>query len=245
MAKLSRLLRNDKVRPAPLKEGRRIYAIGDVHGCAKPLDKLLGRIADDLRGHKGKSTLVFLGDYIDRGPDSAGVIERLVGGDLPGTNAHFLLGNHEAAMLEAAEGKALGWLAYGGIQTMESYGVTKRDLFNVPSIKKLIAEHVPDAHLDFFRSLKTHKQIGDYLFVHAGIRPGVPIEKQKKRDLVWIREEFLSSKADHGVRVVHGHTVTEKPQKKKNRIAIDTGCYASGRLTAVRLEGHEVDFLST
>ncbi|WP_265562381.1 metallophosphoesterase family protein [Sphingomicrobium arenosum] len=244
MGRLSRFS-NKATSPPPLKAGRRVYAIGDVHGCRDALDRLLDMIADDLDGHAGKSSLVFLGDYIDRGPDSAGVVERLVGGDLPGTNQHFLLGNHEAAMLDAAEGKALGWLAYGGIQTMESYEVTKKELFKVPSVKKLIAEHVPDAHLDFFRSLKTHKKIGDYLFVHAGIRPGVPIEKQKKRDLVWIREDFLGSKVDHGVMVVHGHTVSAKPQKKKNRIGVDTGCYASGRLTAVRLEGSAVDFLST
>ncbi|MCJ7420317.1 metallophosphoesterase family protein [Sphingomicrobium astaxanthinifaciens] len=231
--------------PVPLKPGRRVYAIGDIHGCRAELDRLLDRIAADLAGHDGKSTLIFLGDYIDRGPDSAGVVDRLVGGALPGSNQHFLLGNHEAAMLEAAEGKALGWLAYGGIQTMESYGVTKRELFKVPSVKKLIAEHVPRAHLDFFRALKPYKKIGDYLFVHAGIRPGVSLDKQKKRDLVWIREEFLESKADHGMVVVHGHTITSKPQHKKNRIAIDTGCYASGKLTAARFEGDRVDFLTS
>ena len=231
-------------RPA-LKPGKRVYAIGDVHGCDRELKKLLKRIAKDLAGYEGRSTLVFLGDYIDRGPDSAGVVERLIGGDLPGDRHIFLKGNHEAAMLEALEGKALGWLAYGGIQTLESYGVDKKALFNTPSVKKLISRHVPDAHLDFFRSLRTSKKIGRYLFVHAGIRPGVPIEEQEERDLFWIREDFLKSKKDHGLVVVHGHTVSEKPQRKKNRIGLDTGCYASGTLTAVRLEGDAVDFLTS
>lgn len=228
-----------------LKPGHRVYAIGDIHGCVKPLKKLLKAIAADLEGHDGKSTLVFLGDYIDRGPDSAGVVERLLSDDLPGTRQHFLLGNHEMALLDALEGKALGWLAYGGIQTLESYGVSKRELFASPSVKKLIARHVPETHLDFFRSLRTHKKIGDYLFVHAGIRPGVALADQKARDLVWIREEFLKSKADHGLTVVHGHTISDKPQHKKNRIGIDTGCYAGGKLSAVRLEGSAVDFLAS
>ena len=228
-----------------LKPGRRVYAIGDVHGCARQLDKLLKRIGKDLAGHEGKSSLVFLGDYIDRGPDSAGVVERLVAGPLPGDTHHFLLGNHEAAMLEAYEGKALGWLAYGGIQTLESYGVDKKALFATPSVKKLIARHVPPAHLDFFRSLKLSKSIGPYLFVHAGVRPGVPLDAQHKRDLVWIRDEFLSSKKDHGKIIVHGHTVSDKPQHKKNRIGLDTGCYATGTLTAARLEGDRVDFLTS
>ena len=229
----------------PLKPGRRVYAIGDVHGCAKQLNRLLKRIDADLDGYGGKAHLVFLGDYIDRGPDSAGVVERLVAGDLPGMKQHFLVGNHEIAMLEALEGKALGWLAYGGIQTLESYGVDKKALFNTPSVKKLIARHVPDTHLDFFRSLKVSKKIGDYLFVHAGIRPGVPLSEQKDRDLIWIRDDFLKSKKDHGVIVVHGHTVSDKPQRKKNRIGVDTGCYASGTLTAVRLEEDRVDFLTS
>ncbi|WP_343347895.1 metallophosphoesterase family protein [Sphingomicrobium sp. XHP0239] len=232
--------------PTPaLKPGKRVYAIGDVHGCDKELKRLLKRIAKDLDGYEGKSTIVFLGDYIDRGPDSAGVVERLLSDDLPGDRQIFLKGNHEAAMLEALEGKALGWLAYGGIQTLESYGVDKKALFNTPSVKKLISRHVPDAHLDFFRTLKTSKKIGRYLFVHAGIRPGVPLEDQKERDLIWIRDDFLSSKKDHGLIVVHGHTVSEEPQKKKNRIGLDTGCYASGTLTAARLEGDAVDFLTS
>ncbi|MCM8556613.1 metallophosphoesterase family protein [Sphingomicrobium sediminis] len=236
----------DKSRgDAPLKPGKRVYAIGDVHGCDKQLKKLLKRIRKDLEGYEGKSHLVFLGDYIDRGPDSRGVIDRLIAGGLPGDKQHFLIGNHEVAMLQAFEGKALGWLAYGGIETLESYGVDKKALFAHPSIKKLLKAHLPPEHLEFFQSLKHSKRIGDYLFVHAGIRPGVPLEKQKERDLVWIRDDFLKSKKDHGVTVVHGHTITSKPQVKKNRIAVDTGCYATGTLTAVRLEGNAVDFITS
>ena len=231
--------------PPPLKPGRRVYAIGDIHGCRAQLDRLLDRIAADLSGHDGKSTLVFLGDYIDRGPDSAGVIERLVGGDLPGDRHHFLLGNHEAAMMDAMEGKALGWLNYGGIQTLESYGVDRKALFRAPSMKALVEEYLPEAHLAFLRGLKLKKRIGDYVFVHAGVRPGVPIDEQEARDLVWIRDEFLRSKKDHGAIVVHGHTIAPKPQRLKNRIGVDTGCYASGTLTAARLEGRDVDFLTS
>lgn len=232
-------------KSAPLKPGRRVYAIGDIHGCRAQMERLLDRIADDLDGYAGKSRLVFLGDYVDRGPDSAGVIERLVSGDLPGDKQHFLIGNHEAAMLEAMDGQAQGWLTYGGVQTLESYGVNNKKLFRASSIREVIEENVPEAHLDFLRSLKLKTRIGNYLFVHAGVRPGVAIKDQEARDLLWIRDEFLKSKKDHGVIVVHGHTIAAEPQHRKNRIGVDTGCYSSGTLTAVRLEGDSVDFLTS
>nr|WP_246333038.1 metallophosphoesterase family protein [Sphingomicrobium lutaoense] len=231
-----------------MPDGKRVYAIGDIHGCIDQLEALLGAIEADLADYDGQSRLVFLGDYIDRGPDSRGVVERLIGGNLPGEKQYFLKGNHEEAMLEVLNGKgkkAAGWLSYGGKEMMESYGIGRKELYDAGGdAGSLLREALPESHRSFFENLRLKKKIGDYLFVHAGIRPGTPIDEQQASDLLWIRERFLKSDKDHGVVVVHGHTITGKPESKKNRIGIDTGCYATGQLTAVRLQGSERAFIT-
>ena len=230
--------------------GTRAYAIGDIHGCLAELRRLIDVVRADCRGHEGDVTLVFVGDYIDRGPASAGVLDFLIGGDLPGGRHHFLMGNHEEAMLEVMDGDAEslnGWLRYGGMQTLESYGIGRAEVLKLGvDLPRRLREVVPPAHVDFLRRLKDQVRIGDYLFVHAGIRPGTPLHEQEQFDLRWIRDEFLEDdETDHGVMVVHGHTIAAEPELKRNRIGIDTGCFSSGRLTAVALEGEERRFLST
>ncbi|MEO5640526.1 MAG: metallophosphoesterase family protein [Sphingomicrobium sp.] len=235
---------NKHVRRVP--DATRVYAIGDIHGCHQALDKMLALIDDEVRSLPGRIVLVFLGDLIDRGPDSALVVERLSQGPLPGTESHVLMGNHEEAMLSVIDGSAdpRAWLSYGGMQTLESYGIARSEHFARGfDLGRRIAEAVPAEHIAFLRSLPDRITIGDYLFVHAGIRPGVPLERQESTDLRWIRAGFIDSDADHGLTVVHGHTISEAPQSMVNRIGIDTGCYAGGALTALVLEGSTQRFL--
>jgi serine/threonine protein phosphatase 1 len=225
----------------------RVYAIGDVHGCLAELDRLLLEIEEDSAGWSGKLILVLLGDLVDRGPKSRGVIERLLNGPLPGSELHVLMGNHEEAMLSVYDGtiEPRGWLSYGGLQTLESYGIARADHF-APGfdLGRRMREAIPAEHIAFIRGLPNHVSIGGYLFVHAGIRPGVPLGEQRASDLRWIRGGFLDSDVDHGVTVVHGHTITDAPETMPNRVGIDTGCYAGGQLTALVLEGAERRFLS-
>ncbi len=232
--------------------GVRVYAIGDVHGRLDLLDELLWRILDDAaRAADAVRHIVFLGDLIDRGPDSAGVIERLAGEPPDGFGVLFLRGNHEAALLEFLTDTRVGpgWLAYGGLATLASYGVPAPAEDGrhegLADTQARLRAALPPRHLRFLRDLRTSATIGDYLFVHAGVRPGVPLERQKVRDLLWIREEFLTSAADHGKVVVHGHTITPEPVVRPNRIGIDTGAYATNRLTCVVLDGTERRFIMT
>jgi diadenosine tetraphosphatase ApaH/serine/threonine PP2A family protein phosphatase len=235
-----------------LPEGELLYAVGDVHGRADLLSNLLAQIEADAEGRAaGAKTLVFLGDYVDRGPDSRGVIELLRTGLPDGFNAHFLKGNHEALLLDfLADPDALDhWRMNGGEATLASYGV-EVDLFNgtgaPPEMwRDAFAAALPEAHLDFLENLKLQTGDGDYLFVHAGIRPGVPIEAQAEDDLIWIRDEFLNSDEAFGKVVVHGHSPAFAPVVRPNRIGIDTGAVFSGRLTALRLEDGEQGFLQT
>lgn len=237
-----------KHRSAAVREGRRVYAIGDIHGHLDELDQLLDWIEEDLASHEGKAHLVFLGDYIDRGPDTKGVLKRLAGKKLPGHKQHFIKGNHEAVLLDLLDGKSadgLGWLRYGGVEMLESYGVKRKDIVKkAGTLAALVQEVVPAKHLKFLRSLEPMVELDDFLFVHAGIRPGRKIEKQKERDLLWIRNDFLDSSKDHGKVVVHGHTIEAEPKDRKNRIGLDTGCYAGGSLSLVRLEGSGRHFVS-
>jgi serine/threonine protein phosphatase 1 len=238
-------------RPAAsVPHGQRVYAIGDVHGCRAELDRLLDRIASDCDSAPAETHLIFVGDLVDRGPDSAGVVERLLIGNLPCDRHSFLMGNHEEAMLDAWDGDTetlQGWLAYGGRETLESYGVDRAETYRSGAeIIGRMRACVPRRHIDFVRSFQDQVRVGDYLFVHAGIRPGVPLPEQDSYDLRWIRDEFLlDGETDHGVVVVHGHTISEQPEIRTNRIGIDTGCYASGRLTALVLEGAARRFLGT
>lgn len=233
-----------------IPDGIRVYAIGDIHGCRRELDTLLDQIAQDCCGNTMENRIIFLGDLVDRGPDSRGVLDRLIASSLPGDRHDFLMGNHEEAMLEVWEGHGdvvSGWLRYGGAQTLESYGISRGEMFRLGmELPKRVREVVPEEHIRFIKGFKDHVAVGDYLFVHAGVRPGVSLDQQEPSDLRWIREEFLSDEdTDHGFRVVHGHTITDEPDVKPNRIGIDTGCYLSGSLTALVLEGSDHRFIRT
>jgi len=229
--------------------GSRAYAIGDVHGRLDLLADLLPRIEADnaLRG-PAKTYLVFLGDLVDRGPDSRGVIELLASSPPGFARNIFLKGNHEeffTRVLDGDDGVVQHWLTYGGTECAESYGLSSGWMLNADAAQirdRLIAE-VPSTHKEFLDELADSFRFGDYLFVHAGIRPGVELADQASRDLRWIREGFLDDRTDHGVIVVHGHTIVERPEEHSNRIAVDTGAYRSGTLTAIGLEGTERWFL--
>jgi serine/threonine protein phosphatase 1 len=222
-------------------DGWRIYVIGDVHGCLDQLNRMLGAIERDLDERPARGHLVFLGDLVDRGPDSAGVVERLLTGSLPGEKASFLMGNHEEVLLECYDGdlKRCGqWVQYGGLQTLESYGMSRADIINQASVMpEAIRAAIPAEHIAFIRGFEDQVQVGDYLFVHAGIRPDVPLDQQSLQDLRWIRDDFLGSGVSHGAVVVHGHTIVPDIEVRPNRIAVDTGCYRGGPLSALVLEG--------
>jgi serine/threonine protein phosphatase 1 len=207
--------------------------------------------ADSAASEAKQKTLVFVGDYIDRGPDSRGVIDALIS-DLPSNfEPYFLKGNHEALLLNFLE-DASGlqhWLINDAKSTMRSYGVDvrtlERDGADAETWRGAFVAALPEEHRHFFHTLELMITVGDYLFVHAGVRPGVSIEKQDERDLIWIRGEFLDSTEDFGKFVVHGHTPVSLPDVRPNRIDIDTGAVFSDRLTALRLEGAQRSFLYT
>jgi calcineurin-like phosphoesterase family protein len=229
--------------------GSRAYAIGDVHGRLDLLEEILARVeADDRARGPARTWLIFLGDLIDRGPDSRGVVERLASRPPAFARNVFLKGNHEEFFLDVLEGDVAGlqnWLAYGGTECAESYGVSSGWMLNATpeAIGERLVETVPAAHVEFLAAMADSFRFGDYLFVHAGIRPGVELDRQVARDLRWIREGFLDDLTDHGVIVVHGHTIVERVEEHPNRIAIDTGAYRSGTLTALGVEGGERWFL--
>lgn len=230
--------------------GSRAYAIGDVHGCLDLLDDLLSQIeADDRRRPSAKTFIVLLGDLVDRGPDSRGVIERLSTFDPDYARPVFLMGNHEEFFLNVLEGDAdiVGnWLTYGGRECAASYGISEGWMLNASpqGIAHELYRQVPKTHADFVRGFGDSFRFGDYLFVHAGIRPGRALEDQVPKDMRWIREGFLDDRSDHGVVVVHGHTIVEAPEERSNRIGIDTGAYKGGPLTALGIEGNERWFLT-
>lgn len=247
---ISRLANNCKRRDAPprVPDGLRVYAVGDIHGHRAELDELLARIEEDREDHRGETQIVFLGDYIDRGPDSRGVIERLLHGPLDEAHVTCLLGNHERVLLDIVDDGAPSgpsWLRYGGYELLESYGLDRSELLRRKRpLRQSILEVLPDAHLRFLRGLHVRHEVGDYFFAHAGVRPGVPIEAQSDRDLMWIREGFIESERHHGKVVVHGHTIEQGPVDRANRIGLDTGCYAGNALSAVRLEADTRHFIS-
>lgn len=221
----------------------RIYAIGDIHGRADLLTEILDGIDADQRRRPevGETRLIFLGDYVDRGPASRQVIEILETGIPPGCRAVCLKGNHEDMLLKALispAGQEI-WLANGGEATLRSYGIHSH---SSPASEVLDAF---GAHRRFFDGLALTHEAGDYLFVHAGVRPGVALGAQRPNDLMWIRQDFLGHDGDLGRIVVHGHTPTSVPDVRSNRIGIDTGAWMTGALTALRLEGEERAFIST
>lgn len=242
------------VGPGRVPAGQAVYAVGDVHGRLDLLDDLLVRIRLDADRHPSDSarSLVFLGDYIDRGSESRGVIERLLVDPLPGFATVRLMGNHEEAMLAFLDGESDGrdWLSFGGLETLASYGVPLHGLPRtaeaVKALRTALAKAVPARHVEAIRACVLHHSVGDYLFVHAGVRPGIALERQAPADMMWIRDDFLRARVPlPGRVVVHGHTICDLPQNRGHRIDIDTGAFASGRLTSVALRGSERRFLST
>lgn len=232
--------------------GTRVYAIGDVHGRLDLLVRLEAMIEADLAtARPGRTVVVHLGDYIDRGPASRGVIDHLLDHPLPVDEVVHLLGNHEDTMCRFLVDPWVGenWMRYGGLETLRSYGVDP-DL-DLPAEERLrqvqeaFNRAVPERHWAFLEGLPLRYEEGDYLFVHAGVRPRIPLDRQRRYDLLWIRHEFLDSEADHGRVVVHGHSISSEPEIRPNRIGIDTGAFMSGQLTALVLEGSDRRFLST
>ena len=233
-------------------DNTRIYAIGDVHGSIKCLDALHQLVlADSAQAKPGTDQIVvYLGDYIDRGLYSREVIDCLIGSPLPGLRPVLLKGNHEEAMLAFFEDPEGGrpWLSFGGLTTLHSYGVPPpKPPFKSEDLvfaKTLLDKCFPEAHRRFLSALEISASIGDYLFVHAGIRPRRPLHQQRTEDMLRIRADFVDSTADHGKVVVHGHTVSPEVEIRPNRIGVDTGAYATGRLSCVVLEGETVRPLS-
>lgn len=233
-----------------LADGLRVYAVGDVHGRADLLGPLERRIARDVAAHPppAETLVMFLGDYVDRGPASAMVVERLSRGGFAGLTTRCLLGNHEDALLAflANPLAAAAWLDWGGEATLASYGVVApipRDAASLRAAAVALAEAMPLAHHAFLRELEISAESGDFLFVHAGVRPGVALDRQRRGDLLGIREPFLGSERLLSHRVVHGHTIAPAVEVLPHRVGVDTGAFATGRLSAVAIEGAAVRVL--
>jgi serine/threonine protein phosphatase 1 len=224
----------------------RIYAIGDIHGRLDLLDRAIAAIERDVEDHGGDALTVTLGDYVDRGPASRGVLDRLSANPFP-TPYVALRGNHELMMEAFVADPALGpqWRDFGGLETLHSYGISAGRFLmrrNYAAAAKELGEALAP-HTGFLQSLKTSYGHGKYFLCHAGVKPGVPLDRQEHHDLLWIRSEFLDSNADFGKIVVHGHTPVERPDVRANRINIDTGAFATGNLTCVVLDEDSHRFL--
>jgi serine/threonine protein phosphatase 1 len=236
---------------ARVADGVRIYAIGDVHGCNVLLEQLLVLIEAHITALPSRrAVLVFLGDYFDRGPASREVIDRLI---LlrQHREAIFLKGNHESYLVEFLENPTIlpEWFQYGGLDTLRSYGITPKS-HRDPKEQESLATALRLAmskrgHLEFLDHLKISFCSEDFLFVHAGIRPGVALDQQSEEDLLWIRDDFLRYEGDLGKIVVHGHTPVLQPEVCSNRINIDTGAYATGKLTCLIMERDQMKFISS
>ena len=237
-------------RKPSLPPGLRIYAIGDIHGRRDLLDELLIRTNDDIHSRPTARALhVFLGDYIDRGSASRETIDRLI--EHRAENESVLLkGNHELIAVRCLSDRSLfdQWMRLGGAETLISYGIALGAVANGKPIAELQAAFhsaLPPAHLRFFRDLKPSFACGDFFFSHAGVKPQIELSRQKENDLLWIREEFLSSHEDFGKIVVHGHTPTHEIEVEPNRINIDTGAFATGRLTCLVMENTSLSVIDT
>ena len=244
--------RSGTVRPPAVPPGTRVYAVGDVHGQLEPLTRLVGMIRDDAaRVSVERRVAIFVGDYVDRGHESRQVIDFLYDVPLPGFETIHLKGNHDAWLLAFLRDAAVGteWLHMGGQATLLSYGVAAplgaRSAEALEAVREAFARALPPEHRTFLERLRLSHVEGDYAFVHAGIRPGVALEDQQEEDLLWIRDAFTGDRSDHGKVVVHGHSVTDRPDIRHNRIGIDTGAYATGRLTSIVLEGESRRFLTS
>ena len=241
--------RSDEVATCCGTDGRALYAIGDVHGRIDLLHEMIAEIDNDIATSDDgdRPHLVFLGDYIDRGAQTREVIDTLIAlqsrHDLETT---FLIGNHEAFCLKFIQDARIGpmWARHGGLATLQSYGVSLVELgHDWTHARDTFLHNLPATHLAFLLALKPMAAIADYVFVHAGVRPGVTLETQEVKDLLWIREGFLDRRVDCGKTVVHGHTPVTRPELKDGRIGIDSGAYMTGNLSAVKLTDHDVEFI--
>ena len=236
---------------SPSTGGRLVYAVGDIHGYSGALKDLLAQIEADAANSRPaeRPLLVFVGDYVDRGPDSRGAMDAVIAAEASEAfEVVALKGNHEDALARflVDPGYAPTWIGAWGEATLVSYGVAAPRAYDTAACERAQAQFAgvfPPAHRALLGRLRLAVTVGDYLFVHAGVRPGVALDAQDENDLIWIRYEFLTSDADFGKVVVHGHTPSELPELKPNRINIDTGVYITGVLTAVRLEGETQRFI--
>lgn len=232
------------------RDDMRLYIIGDIHGRSDLLDRIVDEINRDIERFDCRECLtITLGDYVDRGPDSRGVLDRLSRNPFP-TRYIALKGNHEVMFESFLQDSSVAdyWRHFGGLDTVHSYGVPISDLMlgkGFEEAARALNAAVPEAHRAFLSSLKSCISIDVYFLCHAGIRPSVPLDRQNVKDLFWIRDEFLNSKQDFGKMVIHGHTPNEWPEVKRNRVNIDTGAFATGRLTCLVIDGDRGHFLFT
>lgn len=241
--------RGETQRPQ-IPVGQRVYAVGDVHGRLDLLLPLLSHIRTDTRSrHPAETHVVLLGDLVDRGPYSAETLEYVVSSLPDFAIFHCLMGNHEEAMVRALDPAAdraeNEWLSFGGYETLASYGLPISMLGDELPPVEVLRNYIPERHRLFIEQLPDSIRFGDYLFVHAGIRPGVPISAQEPADMRWIRHEFLEHRGDLGAFVIHGHSITNEPAVMPNRMGIDTGAYRTGTLTALGLEGDHRWFIKS
>jgi serine/threonine protein phosphatase 1 len=258
LARLQRLPQQDTIREWPQmissvktsSHDVRLYIIGDIHGRSDLLDLMVDEIKRDIAKYGRRESLtITLGDYVDRGPDSRGVLNRLVRNPFP-TRYVALKGNHEALFEDFLERPSAAdhWRRLGGLETLHSYGVPIDNLMIGKEFEEAARDlnaAVPEAHRKFLDSLETHISIRDCFICHAGIRPSVPLDRQDVSDLLWIRDEFLNSEQNFGKIIIHGHTPHEWPEVKPNRVNIDTGAFATGRLTCLVIDGDKARFLYT
>lgn len=233
--------RGETVRPQ-VPAGQRVYAIGDIHGRLDLLLPLLAHIRDDVSARANADNhVVLLGDLVDRGPYSAETLEYVISHLPTFATFHILMGNHEEAMLRAmdpTEDRAENlWLKFGGYETLASYGVPVATLGEELPPVETLRRYIPERHRQFLDNLPDAMRFGDYVFVHAGVRPGVALEEQNPFDMRWIRNDFLDHRGDLGAYIIHGHSISTEADVQANRIGIDTGAYRSGILTALGLEG--------
>jgi len=234
-----------------IPEDCRVFAVGDIHGRRDLLELIYEKITGHISVSPSKrDVLVFLGDYVDRGFSSRHVIDFLLETDLSSFETHFLKGNHEDMMLAFLEEESDGsdWVMNGGYATLLSYGVRFNlldDSWDMDETRGHLKSALPDGHLDFLQKLEHAYTVGGYHFVHAGVRPGVALADQVPKEMIWVRNLFLNSDADHGARIVHGHTIVREPEILPNRIGIDTGAFHSDCLTCLVLDGENMEFIQT
>ena len=233
-----------------LEDDCRIYCIGDIHGRFDLLLQLHEKIRLDAKNYDNPVKIIYVGDYIDRGPDSEKVINYLLSDTFSDFESIFLMGNHERVLLDFLRDPAAGsaWFSFGGLSTLASYGVQIKGIPHAAELATLsseLKEKIPAEHLYFYQQLLPFYQQGAYYFAHAGVRPRIDLKHQRPEDLLWIRDKFLDSHKFHGKIIVHGHSVIDKVVVLRNRIGVDTGAYASNILSCVVLEGLEQRIIST